>query len=279
MATATRWLKTGWIGATHSKKLVEILDLPADEFSVTIPMVITLLRETMKIRGISQRDLAKQLSVSEAAVSKWMATGVIGKSNIPRVSTILGIDPKLLLMEVQDGLRDIGDTNNMDLEDSVVTTQDFDISLLFQYRDQMQQYAMIPRLNVQAHCGNGIEPEAVKKDNDLAFRKDWLAKKGLNYDTLEIYEVVGASMEPYLRDGDIVLIDTEDKTDIRNGEAYVIWTKVPQGIRIKRLFTTETGDIVIRSDNTDKAVFPDERVPGRIGDTIGILGRVVWRGG
>jgi len=140
------------------------------------------------------------------------------------------------------------------------------------------KYVMIPRLNLLVAAGNGKEPEHVEVRDTLAFRREWLTKKGLNPDHLELYEASGDSMAPSLENGDVLLVDTSAENP-RSNEVWVIWQGPPLGVRVKRLLYRENGDIIIRSDNPDKGQYPDEIVTGHNGDQVKTVGKVVWRGG
>lgn len=140
-------------------------------------------------------------------------------------------------------------------------------------------YALIPRLDLHVAAGNGYQPEAVSVVDSLAFRRDWLRQRGLKPEQLEIYMARGESMAPAIANGDIVLVEVGERQP-QSGEAWVIWQPQPAGIRVKRLLFRENGDLVIRSDNPDKALYPDELITGpRIAEEVRLVGRVVWRGG
>jgi hypothetical protein len=140
------------------------------------------------------------------------------------------------------------------------------------------KYKMVPRLNVRAAAGHGHAPEHVEVQSTLAFQRAWLGKKGLNPDNLEVYEAVGESMAPHINNGDVLLVDVSETTP-KSNELWVIWQDAPLGVRVKRLFVRENGDVIIRSDNPDRALYPDEIVTGATADTIKTMGKVVWRGG
>lgn len=137
---------------------------------------------------------------------------------------------------------------------------------------------MIPRLSLQAHAGNGVEPGHVEVQNTLAFRREWLEKKNLKAQFLQVYEAKGYSMAPYIEDGDIILIDTEALTP-KNNEVWVIYQPEPAGVRIKRIMFRDSGDVVIRSDNPDKTLYPDEIVSKDAIEGLEIVGKLAWRGG
>lgn len=99
-------------------------------------------------------------------------------------------------------------------------------------------------------------------------------------DSLAIFTAKGDSMSPFINEGDQVLIDTGADNLIPDNpdEVWVIEQEHPPRQRVKRLLYRENGDLIIRSDNLDKSRFPDEFVPAD-GETVHMLGRVVWRGG
>lgn len=140
------------------------------------------------------------------------------------------------------------------------------------------KYVMVPRLNLAVAAGNGTEPDNVEIQGALAFQREWLRKKGLNPDQLEIYDASGDSMSPFIENGDVLLVDVSAK-EPRNNEVWVLWQAAPLGVRVKRICYRENGDLIIRSDNPDKTQYPDEIVPGPQGDTVKTVGKVVWRGG
>jgi phage repressor protein C with HTH and peptisase S24 domain len=140
------------------------------------------------------------------------------------------------------------------------------------------KYVMVPRLNLAVAAGNGTEPAHVEIQGALAFQREWLRKKGLNPDMLEIYDATGDSMSPYIENGDVLLVDVA-ATPPKNNEVWVLWQDAPLGVRVKRVLYRENGDLIIRSDNPDKAQYPDEIIPGHQGHTVKTVGKVVWRGG
>jgi transcriptional regulator with XRE-family HTH domain len=96
------------------------------------------------------------------------------------------------------------------------------------------KYVMVPRLNLTVAAGNGTEPDNVEIQGTLAFQREWLRKKGLSPDKLEIYDACGESMSPYIENGDVLLVDVS-ATPPKNNEVWVLWQEAPLGVRVKRL--------------------------------------------
>lgn len=135
-------------------------------------------------------------------------------------------------------------------------------------------YALVPRVAVSLSAGNG---HLVGQEQDmppLAFRRDWLQSKSVtSKQNLRVLDVSGDSMEPYLQDKDVVLIDI-GQTDVRDNGVYAI--AYGNELRIKRLSKRFDGGLFIRSDNKD---YPEESLTPDQALDIRVLGRMLWRGG
>jgi len=107
----------------------------------------------------------------------------------------------------------------------------------------------------------------------FAFRRQWLAEKGLRADRCRIYEVSGDSNAPYIRHGDVVMINLEDRKVV-DGEFYGL--AFGDDLRVKQLAYRADGALkVISAAEPDKA----EIYRGQEIEAINIIGRVAWRGG
>ena len=108
------------------------------------------------------------------------------------------------------------------------------------------EYAEIQHYNVQAAAGSGrlaTEEETLKP---LSFRRDWLAKRHLTPANLAIVSVSGDSMEPYLKDEDLVLVDRSQIT-ITSGKTYVL--RLDGHLLVKNLQLLPHGLVQVASFN------------------------------
>jgi phage repressor protein C with HTH and peptisase S24 domain len=211
------------------------------------------IREIRKNRNLNQVDIAERVGTDSGNISRY-------ESNKQKPS-----------VEMLDKIADALGTSVSEIYRRAETA-DGEISEI------NEKFIMIPRLNLAVAAGNGTEPDNVEIQGTLAFQREWLRKKGLNPEKLEIYDATGDSMSPYIGSGDIVLVDTSAEHPCTN-EVWVLWQEAPLGVRVKRLLFRENGDLMIRSDNADKALYPDEIVPGHMADSVKTVGKVVWRGG
>lgn len=136
------------------------------------------------------------------------------------------------------------------------------------------QYVFVPRLEVELSAGNGkVVWEISNKGEPQAFRLEWLQKKGLQSKNLRCMYAHGDSMEPYIQDGDALLVDLSE-TEITDNQVYAI--RYGDALKVKRLFKRFDKSLRIVSDNREH---PEEIVQGEDLNNIQVLGKVVWRGG
>ena len=135
-------------------------------------------------------------------------------------------------------------------------------------------FAIVPRVAVSLSAGAGSVSQGEDELPPLAFRRDWLVKKNItSKNNLRTCTVVGQSMEPYLYDGDSVLIDT-GQTAIMDRNVYAI--EHSGELRIKRLSKTYNGGLVISSDNS---IYKDEVLSPDDAQRLRVIGLCVWRAG
>ena len=105
----------------------------------------------------------------------------------------------------------------------------------------------------------------------FAFRSDWVCHRG-NPENMVLMRVTGASMEPDIRHGDIVLVD-QGKTQIYGHALYAVG--VNDEIYIKQVETLPGRRLVLRSLNS--RFHPIEvDLRGDLADSVRIIGRVLW---
>jgi phage repressor protein C with HTH and peptisase S24 domain len=131
-------------------------------------------------------------------------------------------------------------------------------------------YAYVPLVTGEIGAGGGLEADNTI-DMRLAFRADWLRRKG-DPAKMSLIRVRGDSMEPTLYSGDLVLVD-HNKTHVEmSGGIYAI--QYNHGISIKRLrLDYATRRVQIVSDNAAKYPVMDAAEK----DVI-VNGKVIWYG-
>jgi transcriptional regulator with XRE-family HTH domain len=195
----------------------------------------------------SQADLAKECGISSSAVSFWFGgkTKALRGKNLITAARYLDVEPSW----INEGRSLTPVRPSSQLADA-------------------DQYIRIPFLLATNGDGATASP--------LAFRRDWLQARGLVAENLRLHLVNGSAMAPTISNRDLVLIDTQQEP-LDNDGIWVIGGP-SQGLRIKRVLIRENSDLVLRSDNPDKSLFPDEIVVHPL-DNLEVNGKVVWRGG
>ena len=139
------------------------------------------------------------------------------------------------------------------------------------------EFIIIPQYYVQASAGPGNENEIIfeeVKDPEGGFIKprSWFQTHLINPDNCKTFLVHGDSMEPYLWDGDKILVDCSPE-DIISGKVYVFM--INGKMRVKVLRPLING-LLIRSFNPE---IPDETLTANDLETFKLIGRVRDRAG
>ncbi len=129
-------------------------------------------------------------------------------------------------------------------------------------------FARIPKVAARLSAGGGSFETGGEVEGYYAFRKDWIGTKG-NPSDMVLMEVYGNSMEPELKEGDVVLLD-QSKQDVLAGGIYAIG--VEDTVMVKRV-EKRPGQIVLHSDNKD---YTPIFLGGDELQNVRVLGQVMW---
>lgn len=229
------------------------------------------LKESLARAGIAEWGagvrLAKTAGTTPKAASKWLnGESMPGRSNMAAIASDLGVRVEWLQFGTGEAsfapVRAEGGDHDGPSENGSPSKRD---------------YALIPQYTAKASAGNGYHNDHVELTEGLVFKRDWLDRMALKEDRLCVIYAEGYSMDPTISDGDVLLIDRAS-TEPRNGKVYAI--QRPDGsVSVKRLVQSFSGGWVIRSDNPDKTLYPDEPISANDLQQIEIIGRSVWGGG
>ncbi len=225
---------------------------------------VARLKESMANSGVPEWGagayLAKLTKTTPKASSKWLnAESMPGRKNMEILADALGV--RIEWLEYGEGNK----TNKPEL--SAQESQQT-------YSPSKNDYALIRQYSAVGECGDGYLNDHVELSDGLAFKRDWLARIGAKAENLAVIYASGASMEPYIFDGDVVLFDTSD-VEPKHGQVFVV-RRPDCSVSIKRLVQQLSGDWVIKSDNPDRS---EEKVTAETIHELPFVGRVIWRGG
>lgn len=218
------------------------------------------LLEAMQDAELKKTDLWKGCGLSSGAVSHWFSgnTHTLKGENLLKASKVLGVNPNWLATGVgQKSAISVANLkqNNHALADSI------DNNIL-----------KIPLLNVVASMGKGSENFSEDVLEELTIHKSWAEKALKPYSSnhnLAFIHAVGDSMHPTFNDGDILMVDTGDKS-VTADKIFVL--EAHNRLFIKRVRQRLDGAFEISSDNPSV-----KTVDVLNGDhDVEIKGRVIW---
>lgn len=215
--------------------------------------------------GLNQSELARRLNITPQAVQKWEAEEATPRGKrLEDIAVALSTSVAFLVsgVEIPDQSA-LGQLEAVSVWDDQTPLDSDEVSVPF-----------LKEVELSAGSGRtAIQQSSTKR---LRFGKYSLKNQGVDPDAARCVMVAGNSMEPVLRHGSTVGIDTSS-TRVIDGDMYAI----DHGgqLRIKQLYRLPGGGLRIRSFNRDE--HPDEEYTAdQVREQeISVLGRVFWSGG
>ncbi|WP_249180440.1 S24 family peptidase [Burkholderia vietnamiensis] len=123
-------------------------------------------------------------------------------------------------------------------------------------------------------AGTGLIQWEVRQKKALPFDIGFFRALGSKPKDCKLVRVHGDSMEPYLFDRDMIMVDTA-KNIIRDGKVYAIY--FADEPLVKQIFKEAGGAITLHSINSGK--YPDKTIGPEHLDSVSIMGEVIYRSG
>lgn len=146
------------------------------------------------------------------------------------------------------------------------------------YHVPREEYCHVPRYGVMMGSGQLLQSGHVV--DYLSFKISWVEQTmGLDARELALVQVCGDSMEPTLKEGDLLLLDRRGFTQpglsrhVRSDAVYVLLRE--DALVVKRLQFGFDGSVTIQSDNPAYGVqiLSSDKLA-----SLQVMGRVVWVG-
>ncbi|MGL4861415.1 MAG: XRE family transcriptional regulator [Enterobacteriaceae bacterium] len=216
--------------------------------------------------SLSQKALADQIGVSQQSINKIEAGQTRSPRNLDKLAAALSVTQQWLLF---------GDPRLQPAHPTVAEIKDSSLKIAEweSMEHDADEFIEIAVLDVEAAAGSGASSDEEREVYALPFRRYTLRKMGVNARNARIVRVIGNSMAPLLRSGDVVGIDTANYAPIIDGDLYVI--RDGNLIRVKQLVARPDGGVIIKSFNSTD--YPDEPLNrADFEERIHIIGRVFW---
>lgn len=138
---------------------------------------------------------------------------------------------------------------------------------------QRAGFVEVPYLDIQASAGVGRLAMGGDAERIMMLSESWLRTLGIVPRNAQLLSAVGDSMEPTIRDGDLLLVDRGITNVMDNGIYIVV---VGGLVLVKRLQMRVDKSLTLLSDNRER-YDPETIGPDRV-DELTIEGRVKWYG-
>lgn len=134
-------------------------------------------------------------------------------------------------------------------------------------------YTPIPRHTVEASASHGASVGDETATEFIALHKDWLSARNLSADRLAVLSIKGDSMEPDLKDGDLILIDRAQAEPRAMDEGHIYVVRFDDDLFVKRVQHLPGNRLMLLSSNP---VYHHVTVEPPDLDGVRIIGRVVY---
>jgi len=236
------------------------------------------LREARKTLGLTQANFAEPLSITGSYVSDIEKGKAIPSEAVVReISEVYRINRERLKagsgdlfvphQDVKPNKALFGDKELRWGETGIQHTDYHELPPV-----PPKGYVTVPQYEVAASAGGGALVHSEQIVDHLAFKADWLkATLGLTPGHIAVISVIGDSMEPYLAEGDLILVDL-DTHHIENNAVYVL--QFADSLLVKRVQVKLDGEVIVKSDNPR---YDTETFRGEAAERLRVVGRMVRR--
>lgn len=210
----------------------------------------------LEAKGWSQSQLARRIGVSQQTIWKLVTGASSTSKHLRTIAKELDTSEEYLLGETDDPTPRLGDGK---------------LAWRGPPAEAVESTVMIPQLDIGYSMGGGTVFEEYAQTALIPFPREWLRPLiGGTFGELFVARGEGDSMMPTILDSDVVIIDTAQKTIIKQDRLWCL--NYGELGMIKRVRMQPDGGALIISDNP--AV---ENFTAYDGE-VQAIGRVIWIG-
>ncbi len=224
------------------------------------------LKQARENKQLSQQEVAERAGMSQPTYYKIESGKTKRTTYLNDLARVLGVNPEWLATG-QGSMQ-----TNQQIVDDLIASMPNGIT-----HDQIEPWrsqTWVEVYDLKFCCGDGsgyAEFEPLKKT--LPFDNSFFKYRNIKPEFFKLIYGKGDSMSPYINDGDAVGLDISDKIP-KDGEVYALF--LDGDTMIKRIFREAGGVLRLTSDNK---AYRDKVVDDSNGDSLIIIGRVVYRSG
>lgn len=235
--------------------------------------IATRLDEAMKIKGFdSQSALARASGVPQPTINRILkgVTPNPDLQNVKKLATALLVNVEWLTDGVGPGPDAPKSAHKTPLsaDKGNVTVWENPEDL-----EPDDERIWIDRFDYHFSAGAGLIQWEVREKRALPFNAAFFKAKGVSPKDCKLLVARGDSMEPYLYDRNVFMVNTA-ATSIRDGERYAIFFNDEP--LVKQVFKQADGGLILHSYNP---VYPDKIVEPEHLQFVHIVGEVIYRSG
>lgn len=223
------------------------------------------LKQARKYAGFTQQALSAKTGIAQSTISTAERQGH-GSPDTPVYAAACGVNALWLAT---------GDGNMVPSGNRPPQTWDGGerVLALGSSDTYADDYIQIRESEVRFAAGNGraAQYDELEESVPATYRREWFMKEGINPSNARRFKVHGDSMEPFLYDGDTVLVNLGETTVINN-KVYAL--RYGDELRIKRVSKKLDGGLILHSDNPNYLPRDEDLTPAMVQEHITIIGRV-----
>ncbi|MBJ9687490.1 LexA family transcriptional regulator [Burkholderia vietnamiensis] len=223
--------------------------------------------------GISQTELAKRAGVSQSTVANIESGRNQGSKHLVQIAEAL--DVRVEWLNSGKAPKSRSDQVEASPEDRYKIPADKgNVTVWTSERDLDEgNRVWIDRYDYHFSAGDGLIQWEVREKQALPFNESFFKAIGARPKDCKLVTVRGDSMEPFLYDRDVFMID-ESKRALRDGKIYAVYFEDEP--LVKQIFKKPGGRMVLHSFN---AAYPDIEVGPAEMASVHIVGECVYRSG
>lgn len=250
---------------------------------------ITGTRLLQAAKALKQADgpseVARLLNVSPQRITNWTTRGV-SKEGMLLAQRLIGVSATWI--ETGEGLMEDPSFKHNSQDPDAPSTPESDPIIerllpegkgnVVVWEDEGDlphdpERVWIDRYDYHFSAGSGLIQWEVREKKALPFDMGYFKALGSKPKDCRLLAVRGDSMEPYLFNRDMMMIDVT-RTSVRDGRVYAVYFEDEP--LVKQIFKEVGGGIVLHSYNTK---YPDKTVHAESMGFVKIVGEVIHRSG